>query len=213
TMEDAWNFGFNYVQTIYFNENSSVTLSFDAYRTEFINQFVVNQDRDAHSIFFYMSNEKSFSNALQAEAKFSFFDEHWTLTLAGRFNDVRQTLDGQLRIKPLSPRWKALVVNNVKTNMDKWQFDLTTQFNGRSRLPNTGGKMGEYSTPYVIMHAQITKRFKYVDLYVGCENIFDQVQKDPIIDASNPFGNDFDATVVWGSLMRRTFYIGIRLTI
>jgi hypothetical protein len=213
TMEDAWNYGFNYVHTIYFNNSHKVTLSFDAYRTEFVNQLVINQDRDAHYLYFYMSREKSYSNALQAEAKFSLFDEHWDLTLAGRFNDVRQTLDGQLLVKPLSPRWKALVVNNIRIDMDKWQFDITAQFNGPARLPNTGGAMDEYGKPYVIMHAQITKRFKYVDLYAGCENIFNQVQKEPIIDAAHPFSSNFDATVIWGSLMGRTFYIGVRLTL
>ncbi|MDR1740108.1 MAG: TonB-dependent receptor [Bacteroidales bacterium] len=211
-MEDAWNYGINYAHCIPLGNDNMLTLSFDAYRTDFVRQLIVDMETP-HYLRFYMSDKKSYANSLQAEAKFALFDNIWTLTLAGRYNDVKQTIDGKLVQKALSSPWKGLVVNNIKTRMSKWMFDITTQFNGKSRIPNTNGVMTEYSKPYVIMHAQITKRFKYVDLYAGCENIFNQVQKDPVIAADNPFGNDFDATVIWGSLMGRTFYIGVRFTL
>jgi hypothetical protein len=98
-------------------------------------------------------------------------------------------------------------------------FDLTTQFNFKTRLPNTTtaehpeGLRPEYSKFYVTMHAQITKRFKYVDIYLGCENILNQIQNNPIISPENPFSPDFDATVIYGSLMNRVFYLGLRITI
>jgi outer membrane receptor for ferrienterochelin and colicin len=212
-MEEAWNYGLNYTQNIVLNSSNTLTLSLDYYRTDFVNQLIINQDRNFRNVFYYMSKDKSFSNSIQAEAKFSLFDAHWDLTLAGRYNDVRQNLDGNLIEKPYTSRWKALIVNNVRTNRSSWMFDLTTQFNGGVRLPNTNNTRPEYSKPYWIMHVQITKRFKYVDIYLGCENILNQIQHDPIISPENPFSDNFDATIVYGSLMNRVFYLGVRLTI
>jgi hypothetical protein len=61
--------------------------------------------------------------------------------------------------------------------------------------------------------AQVTKRFRNLDIYAGCENILDYVQDNPVISASRPFDESFNASVVWGPLMGRKFYIGIRWTL
>lgn len=64
-----------------------------------------------------------------------------------------------------------------------------------------------------MLYAQITKKFRGVDLYAGVENITDYTQDSPILDASAPFSDGFNAAMVWGPLMGRMFYIGMRLTI
>jgi hypothetical protein len=160
-----------------------------------------------------MSDEKSYANSIQLEAKTDILADYWTMTLAGRYNDSKQTTNGKLQDKPYVSKWKFLMVNNFRTNMDKWMLDITAQYNGKVRMPNTNNARPEYSEAYPMLHAQITKRFRYFDIYAGCENILDNVQKDPIIGYDNPFGADFDATVIYGSLMKRTFYIGLRLTL
>ena len=38
-------------------------------------------------------------------------------------------------------------------------------------------------------------------IYVGGENITDRRQRQPIIDAANPYGPNFDATMVWGAII------------
>ncbi|MEG1910802.1 MAG: TonB-dependent receptor, partial [Bacteroidales bacterium] len=91
--------------------------------------------------------------------------------------------------------------------------DVTFQVNGACRLPNTAGAKPERSDPYIYMMAQVTHRFKTVDIYAGCENITNYTQDNPIIDAANPFGSNFDASVVWGPMMSRMFYLGVRWTI
>ena len=62
-------------------------------------------------------------------------------------------------------------------------------------------------------NAQITKWFRVWSVYVGCENIGNFVQKDPIIAANDPFGQYFDGSLVWGPLMSRKFYIGMRIAL
>jgi outer membrane receptor for ferrienterochelin and colicins len=63
------------------------------------------------------------------------------------------------------------------------------------------------------MNAQITKRFRIWELYVGAENLGNYTQKNPIIEAENPFGEHFDASMIWGPIQERKFYLGVRLTI
>jgi hypothetical protein len=48
---------------------------------------------------------------------------------------------------------------------------------------------------------------------VGGENLTDFRQEDPILAAEDPFGPYFDASMVWGPLLGRRFYVGIRYTL
>ena len=115
-------------------------------------------------------------------------------------------------------RYKGLFSLSYVTNLRKWQFDLNTQLNGDSRLPNTSFNPPEYQRPsrspsYVIVNAQITKYFKRWDFYVGAENLTNYKQDNPIISPENPFGEYFDATIVWAPIMGIKAYAGIRVTI
>jgi hypothetical protein len=67
--------------------------------------------------------------------------------------------------------------------------------------------------PYATFNAQATYRWKSLDLYAGCENIFKYLQPNPIISASNPFGPYFDLSSVWGPTRGREFYWGIRFKV
>jgi hypothetical protein len=72
------------------------------------------------------------------------------------------------------------------------------------------------SPAYINIGAQISKSFgkKYqMDFYIGAENIFDFVQANQIIDPKNPFGNYFDASMIWGPVMGRVIYVGFRMSI
>ena len=52
-------------------------------------------------------------------------------------------------------------------------------------------------------------------MYIGVENLTDYTQPNPIIDAENPLGleSDFDASLIWGPVMGRNIYAGIRYKI
>jgi hypothetical protein len=66
------------------------------------------------------------------------------------------------------------------------------------------------------MNAQITKTFgkkNLMDLYAGSENLANFFQKDAIISAQQPFNPYFDASLVWGPVSGRMFYVGWRFKI
>ena len=66
---------------------------------------------------------------------------------------------------------------------------------------------------YPLLYAQVTRRFRGFDLYVGGENLTGYRQKCPIVRADDPFSADFDAASVWGPLMGAKIYMGLRITI
>ena len=60
------------------------------------------------------------------------------------------------------------------------------------------------------LNAQVTRFFRHWSIYAGGENITGRKQKNPIIAADDPWGMNFDATMVWGSVHGAIYYIGIR---
>jgi outer membrane receptor for ferrienterochelin and colicins len=120
--------------------------------------------------------------------------------------------------RPFVSKFKGLITLSYSTKYDMWKFDFTSQFNGAVRLPDTKSNPTEfqredYSEEYTMLFAQITRKFKHFDVYLGCENILDFMQHHPIVDAQNPFSQNFDASMIWGAISGRMFYAGFRLAI
>jgi hypothetical protein len=63
------------------------------------------------------------------------------------------------------------------------------------------------------MNAPVTKKIDFVDLYIGVENLTNFKQNNPIISSDEPFGDYFDASLVWGPIEGRKIYIGVRLSV
>jgi len=63
------------------------------------------------------------------------------------------------------------------------------------------------------LNAQITKKFKYFDVYLGGENLTNFTQKDPITQPSKPYHTHFDTMMVWGPVTGRVIYAGFRFSI
>lgn len=210
-MESAWNSGVSVQHFIkLFNRELSVTGEW--YYTRFLNQVVIDTDTDAHAVHFYNLNGKSYAHSFQIEANMEVI-QGLSVTLAHRINDVKTTIGGELRDKPLTNRYKGLATASYTTPLKKWQFDFTAQFNGGGRLPDPNPVNPRWDAefdPYTILNAQITKYFRTWSLYLGSENMTGFVQENPIIDVGNPFGSHFDATNIWGPTHGRKIYIGFR---
>ena len=217
-MEEAWNYGINLTKGFDIGWRE-LTIQADFYRTDFVNQIVLDRDADAHQIRIYNLDGKSYSNCAQIEVNCEIFRD-FDLTLAFRYNDVKMTINDTLREKPFVNRYKGLVTMSYAPGT--WQFDLTTQFNGDTRVPNLSGNATAVahqqdirrSPFYVIMNAQITKKLgKCWEIYAGGENLTNYKQDYPIISAENPASEDFDASMVWGPLSGIRAYLGVRFQI
>ncbi len=214
--EQAWNFGASLTRNlILFNRDASLVA--DVYRTSFVNQLIVDVDTDHRQAVFYNLNGRSFANNYQVE--FSFEPARLLeVTAAARYSDVQTTINDELQEKPFVNRYRGLLTGSYATRNNRWQFDATAQFNGTGRIPSTGMlpaelQMPERSPAHTIVLAQITYRWRELDVYIGGENLTNFRQKHPIIDAGNPFGEYFDASMVWGPITGRMFYMGLRYAI
>ncbi|MDO8898634.1 MAG: TonB-dependent receptor, partial [Bacteroidales bacterium] len=215
-MEEAWNYGVNLSQHILIG-NRELTINADLYRTDFINQVIVDRDSDIELIQIYNLEGSSYSNSFQVEANYELV-KGLDLTAAFRLNDVKMTFDNSLLEKPLVNKYKGLVSLSYAPNLKKWQFDFTTQFNGQTRLPSTEcypeiHQRETVSPSYTIIHAQVTKFYRKWNMYLGSENLTNFKQDHPIISAENPFGSHFDSSMVWGPVSGIKIYAGLRYTI
>ena len=112
---------------------------------------------------------------------------------------------------PLNKELIGIVTLSYITEPESWQFDLTSQYNGKSRIPNSIDE--KYSPTFIIFHAQVKKIFNNWEIYFGAENITNYTQENPILAYDDPFGPDFDATVVWAPTVGRMIYVGARYSI
>lgn len=215
--ESAWNYGTSLTQNIEINKDQKASISIDFFRTDFTNQVVLDLDNSPQKAIFYNLNGKSYSNSFQVDVAVQPI-KRFDVGIAFRYNDVKTTIDGSLKEKPFVNKYKALLTLSYATKYEKWRFDFTMQYNGQSRIPSTQSnplayQLKNYSSGYFMLFGQITKKFKYIDIYAGVENITNYTQKEPILASDAPFGEYFDASLIWGPLVGRMFYGGLRFYI
>lgn len=213
--EEAWNLGATAHIFIPIWSGREMSLMAEFFYTTFGNQVVADMDSNPHIVSFANLDGISYSKSLQFETNIELI-KGLTATLAHRINDVKTTINGVLREKPLTNRSKSLITLSYQTPLNKWQFDFTSQFNGGGRLPDpdvNNPKWEKEFKPFTILNGQITKNFKTWSVYVGGENLTNFIQENPIISVNNPFSNEFDASMVWGPMHGRTIYAGMRWAI
>lgn len=214
--EISWNIGGGLLQKITVGERE-LMLNIDFYRTQFTNQLIIDLDHSTTHAMFYSLKGKSYSNSFQVDIGYEIL-EGWDVKATYKFNDVKTTYSGELLPKIMVPRHTALFNTSYVTRNEKWQINTTLHLYGTARLAHnsfteTGREFELFSPTFVTLNAQITKKWKKIDWYLGGENLTNYKQKNPIIDARNPFGNSFDASMIWGPIVGVVVYSGIRLTI
>ncbi len=211
--EEAWNYGINMTYDFFWGA-VPFTINAEFYRTDFVNQIIVDMEQSPGEVHFYNLDGKSYSNSFQVDINFEPIDR-LDITAAYRLSDVHSAIDGELLRVPLQSIHKSFLNFEYSTPDDNWSFDFTVQYNGEGRLPNTSSNPGQYRLSdefpaYVLLHGQISKTFDFIEVYLGAENITDYIQDNPIIAADDPFGKYFDASMVWGPLSGRKIYMGFR---
>lgn len=212
--EEASNYGIGAGTTIYI-ANKPLTLSAEYYYTNFSHQLVIDFDSNPHAVHFRNLNGDSYSHTFQAELSYPLFKD-FNITAAYRLTDVKTDYGHGLQEKPLTSRNKGLISASYAPNMGIWQFDVTCSFNGSGRMPspyitaNGTPSWAERFHPYALLNAQITRNFRHWSLYVGGENLTAYRQNQPIISAHDPWGQNFDATMVYAPLHGAIIYAGFR---
>lgn len=213
--EVSWNGGGSIVQRFQlFNRGASVVA--DYYYTHFENQLVVDRDLSYSQVVFSNLKGKSYSHALQVEVEVEPVRDFF-VRLAYKYLNIKAEYNGEMQQQVLVPEHRGMLNLSYRTRNKRWEFDLTANLHGSSRLPSYMVDSVEYegkrTAVYPIINGQVTHVYRNWDFYLGVENMTNYRQKNPIIDAENPFGTTFDATQVWGPIMGVNVYAGIRFTI
>ena len=217
--EDAWTFGGNFTQYFRIADRESNYFSFDYFHSEFNHKVVYDWDIAAKDaiveIYDFadatLGNNRAFTDTYQFDFSFEPI-ERFTAIATFRYSNAKISMKGQGLVEaPMTSRYKAVLNLQYAMPMNKWMFDFTAQLNGPCKLPEFMG--GGQSDVYPMFFAQITKKFNMVDVYVGVENLSNYTQKNPILNADTPYSKNFNAAMVWGPLMGRMFYAGLRYTL
>ena len=230
-LEDAWTFGGNVTYYLPFGASSNTYLSFDYFRTQFAQQMVVDYEYGMNQIHFYaLDGKRSYTDNYQLDFSVDPV-ERFNITATFRYTNAKIELAGKgLVEKPMTSRFKGVLNLQYATNLNKWIFDFTASLNGSCRVYNfmEGLKDADSNllykdgrTPvYPLLYAQITRRFKGWDVYLGAENLTNFTQKNVILGAVkdengyvNAFQPSFDASCVWGPLMGIKAHVGFRFTL
>ena len=217
--EIAWNYGISFLQGfLVFDRKAEVSIDF--YRTDFQNQVVVDWE-DPNQIRFYNAQNATSANSLQIDLSYAVL-ERLDLKTTYKYYDVQTDYAIGRLANPLTPQHRFFTNLSYQTKpykQSQWKFDATYNWISSQRLPGTQTNEVAYRLPentlsLGIVNTQITKVFSSkFELYLGAENITDQRQDNPILDAQNPFGSNFDTTFVYAPIFGANYYAGLRYNI
>lgn len=218
--EDAWNYGVSFLQGFNFLSKKG-DISLDYYITDFENQVVVDWENPQEVSFYNLDGDSS-AKSFQVEVNYELLTR-LNFRTSYKFYDVSTDYNTGNLQKPLLAQNRFFAnlgyETEAKENGAKWKFDYTLHALGKMRLPDTSVnepayQLGKYSSPYNLMNAQITKVFSNtIELYIGGENLTGEQQNNPVLGANDPFGPNFDTTIVYAPIMGRMFYGGFRFKI
>lgn len=214
--EESWNMGGSLVTEVPLGAKK-LTLILDYFYTTFENQLIYDLDQNSRELHVYNLRGDSYAHSVQLEGNYS-FNEFFSLKSAYKFYDVKSTINGELRQVPFNARNRFFLNGSYASKFDKWEIDGTLQWFGSKRLPDTQDKPLELqrsssSPDFFLMNVQVSRGFKWGNIYLGAENLLNFTQDDPIIDAENPFSDNFDASIVWAPVAGRMIYAGFRYKI
>ena len=212
--EKAFNYGISLRQGFFIN-NREGDITFDYYVTDFDNQVVVDWETQGE-LSFYNLNGKSFSKSLQIDLEYQILDN---VLLKSTFKnyDVKKQYNSGFKQNPLTPKNRFFTNIEASTNENengsKWKLDFTYNWIGNQRLPSHTSLIDfKGSSPsYNLINSQITRVFSNkFEIYIGGENIGGYTQKNPVLGGDDPFGTNFDTSLIYAPIHGALFYVGLR---
>lgn len=212
--ERAWNYGLSGAWRLPLGDRT-LELNAEYYYTRFSEQAIIDYESGVPGTLVVHGmgeGDRSYSHTVQVDATCEVIPQ-LRVTAAWRWNDVQATYGGRLREKPLTSRYKGLLTASYAPGLGKWQFDGTLQLNGGGRMPDDygSGLWARRFKAYEQVSVQVTRFFRHWSVYAGGENVTGFKQQNAIVGAGDPWGRDFDATMIWGPVHGAVWYVGVRL--
>ena len=219
--EIAWNYGLSFTQNfMLFGKSADVTL--DVYRTDFQNQAVVDVMKSPQQVLFYNLKGKSYANSVQLDFNIELV-QHLNLRTAYKYYDIATDYSSGRYQRPLQAKHRFFANLEYTTHIadrgKQWKFDSTFNWLGAQQLPTTMGNPSQdtlptFSPSFAVVNAQVTRTFSSTfEMYVGGENIGNYRQQQAILGLDNPFGPNFDTSIVYAPIFGQMYYAGLRFKI
>ena len=212
--EEAINYGISYVLKSKI-DGRNFTLNGDLYQTQFQNQIIVDQETDMNSVRVSNLQGESVTTSALLSSSWDVLDG-LNAKIAYKWNHITFDQNQERVHKMLVPKHRVLLALHYTTRDQQWEFSNTTTWIGEQeylrRVDITDVPMQErnYSKAFMTTNAQITKKWRVFDIYVGGENLGNYRQKDPVQGGYNPQSEMFDVTQVYAPLMGIRGYVGFR---
>lgn len=219
--EIAWNYGLSFSQS-FFLWGKSADVNVDYYRTDFVNQAVVDLYQSPQQVLIYNLSGASYANSFQLDFNLE-LKKRLDLRTAYKYYDIQTDYLSGKHERPLQAKHRFFVNLAYATQMNdkgrQWKFDATLNWLGPQRLPYTASNPISEQLPvqangFSTLNAQITRVFSSAfEVYVGGENIANYQQERAVLGAQNPFGNYFDASMIYAPVFGQMYYAGLRYKI
>ena len=214
--EISWNSGLSLAGS-WMVKDKPLTVIADYFYTWFDSQLVYDQDISSELLVIDNLQGKSYAKSFQLEASYQISERIEAKAAYKNYKNL-MTTNGILQQVPFQSRDRFFFNTAYATRFEKWKADLTINWNGPQRLPDTSDSPSEFklesnSPDFFLVNTQISRGFRWGNVYLGGENILNFRQQSPIVDPMNPFGENFDASMAWGPIAGRMIYAGFRMKI
>ena len=219
--EIAWNYGMSFSQQFsIFGKSADIGIDF--YRTDFQNQVVVDLYASPQQVLFYNLKGKSYANSFQFDFNVE-LKKHLNVRTAYKYYDIQTNYLSGTNERPLQAKHRFFANLEYETHIiekgKQWKFDCTFNWLGKQALPNTqtnpvADQLPKFSPSFSVMNVQVTRTFSSTfEMYVGGENIGNYRQDKAILGSDNPFGPNFDTSIVYAPVFGQMYYAGLRFKV
>lgn len=185
-------------------------LSFSAeyQRYQYEHKMVLDRDLSESNIYIYFSDQQAYVSFIRISGSFGIL-RGLTLDASWFWNKAYMVTGNKLQSAPLTSKYNGDVSISYATPRHGWKFSVNGRFIGGGRLyANPTGKT--HFNAFQLLNARIDKTFRHWNVFVGVDNITGYHQKTPIIGASDPFGPNFDATLIYAPTLAQKYYVGVK---
>jgi hypothetical protein len=173
-------------------------------------------------VLFYNLRGNSYANSLQIDFNYEII-KHFNLRTAYKYYDIATDyLSGTFQ-RPLQAKHRFFGNIEYETHIidhgQQWRFDATINWLGKQQLPTTitnpiNDRLPEFSPSFSTLNIQVTvQQSSTFEMYFGGENIGNYRQTNAIIGEHNPFGANFDTSIVYAPIFGQMYYAGLRFKI
>ena len=201
-----------------------LTVTVDGFYTRFTNKIIPDYDQDPNLIVYENLDGFSVTQGFSIALNQSFtalpisYDASFTLT------DVFTEENGSRRAVAYAPDYTGSAGLTYQWRAVGLEVDYGANLVGPKRMPDSYVEdfgRARWSPAHATHDLKLTKTFTNVndsrgvgvETYLSVENLFDYTQGSPLVDAANPFSDQFDTIYTWGPIVGRTVALGVRLNL